>query len=179
MLRLTSTRRFLSTGRTLLVASALSLGAPVFTGHAGTLAAATQAQAKNEALVRAAFDRWVAGTGNIFAELLSPDVVWTIHGSGPIAGTYRGREDFIERASMPLISRLATPLVPRVHHIWSADDTVIMRFDGSAKTNSGETYENQFVWIFRLREGRVHEAEAFLDLTAYQRVLDTNEPRAR
>lgn len=54
-----------------------------------------------------------------------------------MAGTYRGVEDFVERASAPLISRLATPLVPRVHHIWADGDTVIVRFDGSATTTSG------------------------------------------
>jgi ketosteroid isomerase-like protein len=120
--------------------------------------------------------KWRAG-GNLFAELLARDVVWTIHGSDPVAGTYRGVEDFVTRASAPLISRLATPLVPEVRHIWADGDTVIVRFDGSATTTSGAPYDNQFVWIFRMESGSVVEAEAFLDLTAYRKVVENNEPR--
>ncbi|WP_458095561.1 nuclear transport factor 2 family protein [Roseomonas sp. WA12] len=131
---------------------------------------------RNEEIVRRAFDGWAAGR-SAFTELLSPDVVWTIHGSGPVAGTYRSRADFIERASRPLINRLATPLVPKVHHIWATGDTVIIRFEASATTNSGAAYTNQFVWIFRMRDGSVVEAEAFLDLVAYQRAVEGSEPR--
>lgn len=149
------------------------------------LVVASSAQAKcetvtsrNETIVRQAFDSWAKG-GNVFAELLAPDVRWTIHGSGPVAGTYVGLTDFVERASMPLVSRLAKPIVPAVHNIWAVGDTVIVRFDGSATTTSGAPYVNQFVWIFRMSNGVVTEAEAFLDLVAYQQVVDNNKPRAK
>jgi uncharacterized protein len=145
---------------------------------AGRLSLCEAVTSRNEALVRQAFDNWAKG-GNVFAELLAPNVRWTIHGSGPVAGTYNGLKDFVERASMPLVSRLAKPIVPKVHHIWAIGDTVIVRFDGSATTTSGAPYFNQFVWIFRMDNGVVTEAEAFLDLVAYQRVVDNNTPRAK
>lgn len=133
---------------------------------------------KNKSVVQAAFDKWREGT-YIFAELLAPDVVWTIHGSGPVAGTYRNQEDFIEKASRPLVSRLATPILPEVHNIFADGDTVIIRFDGTATTTSGAPYRNQFVWIFEMKDGLVVNAEAFLDLVAYQQVVDNNEPRSQ
>nr|WP_234896479.1 nuclear transport factor 2 family protein [Sinorhizobium meliloti] len=135
------TDRLAGGGRKLLIASTVvgSMGP----AHADTIAP-PDIEAQNRATVRAAFEKWRAG-GNIFAELLAPDVVWTIHGSGPVGGTYRGVEDFVELASTPLISRLATPLVPRVHHVWADGDTVIIRFDGSATTTSGAPYRNKFV----------------------------------
>lgn len=144
--------------------------------EASVQAQGVEATARNEAIVRRAFDNWAKG-GNVFAELLAPDVRWTILGSGPVAGTYIGLKDFVERASRPLVSRLATPIVPKVHHIWATGDTVIVRFDGSATTTSGAPYANQFVWIFRMTDGVVAEAEAFLDLIAYQQVVDNNAPR--
>jgi ketosteroid isomerase-like protein len=109
---------------------------------------------------------------------LRPDVVWTIHGSGPVAGTYRSQDDFVGRASRPLTSRLATPVVPEVRSIYAVADTVLIRFDGSATTTSGTPYRNQFLWMFRMKDGLVTEAEAFLDLVAYQQVVENNEPRA-
>lgn len=131
---------------------------------------------ENRKIVSEAFDTWRAG-GNVFTTLLSPDVVWTIRGSGPVAGTYSGLPDFLERASRPLVDRLATPVVPDIQGIFADGDIVIVRFDGSATTLSGDPYRNQFVWIFRMQSGLVVEAEAFLDLTAYQAVIDSNQPR--
>lgn len=129
----------------------------------------------NEAVVRAAFDRWAKEGSSVF-DLLSPDVRWTIHGSGPPAGVYVGREEFVQRAAQPLTRRLASPLVPKVHHVWSAGDTVIIRFDASATTTAGAPYRNQFLWIWRMEDGVVVEAEAFLDLVAYREVIRNSRP---
>lgn len=138
----------------------------------------TAIEARNKAIVRDAFEKWRGGT-YLFGALLAPDIVWTIHGSGSVAGTYRNQEDFIERAARPLQSRLATPVVPEVRNIYAVGDTVLIRFDGSATTTSGAPYRNQFLWMFRMKDGLVIEAEAFLDLAAYQRVVENNEPRAQ
>ncbi|WP_340117259.1 nuclear transport factor 2 family protein [Pelagibius sp. 7325] len=166
--------RLAGPGRVLLVASALAVA--LGSARADTPATEAEITTRNEAVVRDAFADW-AGGRYVFADLLAADVVWTIHGSGPVAGTYNGVDDFIERASGPLTSRLATPVVPDVHEIWAEGDTVIIRFDGSATTTSGAPYENQFVWIFRMADGKVIQAEAFLDLVAYQEVVDNNKPR--
>lgn len=168
--------RLAGAGNKLLIVSLFV--ATIGPAEANTTAPNADITAQNQTIVREAFEKWRAGD-NIFAELLAPDVVWTIHGSGPVAGTYRSVQDFVERASAPLISRLATPLVPDVHNIWADGNTVIIRFDGSATTTSGAPYRNQFVWIFRMEQGSVVEAEAFLDLLAYQEVVENNEPRAQ
>ena len=151
----------------LVLAAIMTIGV----AHAGT----GGEESRNAELVRAAFTAWERGEGAVF-DLLAPDIAWTIHGSGPVAGTYHGVDAFLERASAPLVSRLATPLVPRVHHIWADGERVIVRFDASATTTSGAPYENRFVWIFRLEDDAVVEAEAFLDLVAYQQVVENNEP---
>lgn len=165
------------TTRNLLIALVLTaLTVPLLAStNAGTV---TNAEANNEAVVREAFEQWAVGSGNVF-DLLSPNVRWKVHGTGPVADTYNGVEDFMQRGSVPLVSRLATPLTTFVHHIWATGDRVLVRFDASATTTSGASYRNQFVWIFRMEDGLVVEAEAFLDLVAYQEVIENNEPRPR
>ena len=98
-----SRRKFL-----IVLACVSAMGGPA---QANSTAPGADIEARNEAIVREAFEGWGAG-GNVF-KLLAPDVVWTIHGSGPVADTYRGVEDFVQRGSRPLVSRLATPLTPR------------------------------------------------------------------
>lgn len=158
-----------------LVALTALTAVPMFATPARADASAT---ARNETIVRDAFQRWAAGE-NVFQHLLAPDIVWTIPGSGPVARTYRGMNDFVENASMPLVSRLATPLVPQVQRIWAVEDRVMIRFNATATTTGGHPYRNQFVWFFRMKEGKVTEAEAFLDLAAYEQVVANNMPRAR
>ena len=175
--------RLVGAGRALVPAS-LFLIAVASASQAQTAAPArtmgpeATVETRNKAIVKAAFEKWRTG-GDVFAELLSPDIVWTIRGSGPVAGTYRGLEDFTQRASAPLVSRLIGPITPEVRSIWADGDTVIIRFDGSATTTSGAPYRNQFVWILRMNGGRAVEAEAFLDLVAYQQVVENNEPRTQ
>jgi ketosteroid isomerase-like protein len=143
----------------------------------GTASGAAGSEAeRNREIVREAFETWADG-GSIFDELLAEDVVWTIHGSGPVARTYNGRQEFVEDASAPLVSRLSTPIVPNVQRIWAEDDTVVVRFDGAAMTTSNTPYRNQFLWIFEMEDGVVVRAEAFLDLNAYREVVENNTPR--
>lgn len=175
--------RLAGAGHRLLVAAAfVAVIAPahaeITASDPGAATHDTAIEARNKAIVHDAFEKWRGGT-YVFAALLAPDVVWTIHGSGPVAGTYRSQDDFVERASRPLTSRLATPVVPEVRNIYAVGDTVLIRFDGSATTTSGAPYRNQFLWMFRMKDGLVIEAEAFLDLVAYQRAVENNEPRAR
>lgn len=158
----------------------LSLPGAAIANTAGTQVQSAESAAieqRNKAIVEAAFEKWRGGT-YVFGELLAPDVIWTIHGSGPVAGTYRNQKDFIEQASRPLTSRLATPIAPEVHNIFADGATVIIRFDGTATTTSGPPYRNQFVWILKMKNGLVVSAEAFLDLVAYQQVVDNNAPRS-
>ncbi|WP_338544491.1 nuclear transport factor 2 family protein [Pseudomonas benzopyrenica] len=136
------------------------------------VAAAESTTERNQRLVERAFANWSAGRGSLFDDLLSPTVVWTIQGSGPAAGTYHGREDFLERAVRPFAQRLATPIVPRVQAIWAREDQVVVRWNGTATARDGAPYRNEYVWIFKLDGTRATQVEAFLDLVPYQDVID-------
>ena len=158
-------------------ASPVTRKGPIMT-HSRTAATTTANETEtNRQVVADAFRTWEQGT-YVFGELLSEDVVWTIHGTGPAAGVYTDMTTFVEQAAKPVTSRLASPLLPKVHHIWAEGDTVIIRWDGSASTTGGGIYENQFLWIFKMKDGLVTEAEAFLDLRAYDALVADNEPRA-
>ncbi|QCP14427.1 nuclear transport factor 2 family protein [Pseudoduganella umbonata] len=145
----------------LLAAAGACAAAPDMPADTGT----------NRQLVDAAFQRWAAGGSGFFNELLHEDVTWTIAGSGPSAGTYRGRQAFIDRAVAPFVARLASPIKPVARQVWADGEHVIVRWDGEATAADGQPYRNSYVWIFRMRGGRAIEATAFLDLAAYDDVL--------
>ena len=126
---------------------------------------------RNKQIVAAAFDRWSAGGSSFFSETLAPDIVWTIEGSGPSAGTYRGMADFTARAITPFVSRLREPVRPVSTQIWADGDHVIIHWEGEAVARDGKPYQNRYAWIFRMAGGRAVEATAFLDLAPYDDVI--------
>lgn len=135
-------------------------------------AAAGTRTAANEARVRAAFDAWRAGTGNVF-DLLHEDAVWTVAGDSPVSGVYRGKRDFMDNAVAPITARLATPIVPQVDHLVAQGDSVVAIWRGTARANDGGTYANHYAWhmVFDA-DGRIVRVVAFLDTWALQALME-------
>lgn len=134
--------------------------------------------AANEKIIRQAFEDW-AERGGAFARVLSPEISWQVHGSSLYSKTYTGIESFVNDASMPIISRLETPLKPDLKHVWSEDDKVIVRFDATALTVAGTLYQNKYLWILTMRDGLVAHSEAFLDMAAYDALIASVPPKSR
>lgn len=125
----------------------------------------------NRRVITGAFARWATGTGDFFDEVLAADVVWTIEGSGPSAGVFRGRDDFLARAVRPFASRLSTPVRPTDVRVWADGDNVIVKWKGSGVACDGRAYRNSYAWFFRMENGQAAEVTAFLDLAPYDDVL--------
>jgi uncharacterized protein len=127
--------------------------------------AVTDKEAQNKRLVQQAFK------GNIF-DLLTDDVQWTITGSSPLSKTYVGKQQFIDRTVTPLTSRFATPLVPKIRKVYADGDDVIVLWDGTATAKDNRPYRNTYCWIMTLKNRRITNVVAFLDLAAYTDVLN-------
>jgi len=128
-------------------------------------------EASNRKVVTEAFERWAAGGTTFFQDVLYEDVVWTVRGSGPSAGEYRGLEDLVERAARPLAERLEVPLRPTRTDIWADGEHVIIFWEGEGLMQGGEPYRNTYAWIFEMRDGKAANVDAFLDLRAFDRAL--------
>ena len=134
-----------------------------------------QLEARNREIVRGAFEAWAAG-GTQFFDLLAPDATWTIAGSGPSAGTYHGRQAYLDAAVTPLFARLAAPTVPHVKNLWADGDHVIVRWEQHTPARDGAPYRNSYAWFFKMRDGQAVAVTAFLDLPAYDALLARVEP---
>lgn len=127
---------------------------------------------KNKAFISQAFAKWAAGGSTFFQDVLTEDVVWTIKGTSPVAGTYKGRTIFIEQAVAPFAARLSSFVKPKVNDIWADGNDVVVYWDGAGVATDGKPYNNSFVWIFRMQDLRATEVIAFLDLTQYDDVIN-------
>ncbi|EXJ68717.1 uncharacterized protein A1O5_08511 [Cladophialophora psammophila CBS 110553] len=88
--------------------------------------------------------------GTSFAAALSDDLVWTVTGSSPIAGTYNGKQVYIDKVLTPLRDVLVSLPVPIVEHIFADGDwaTVNWRSQGVVGKN-GANYDMQYAWLMR------------------------------
>ncbi|MCD5996157.1 nuclear transport factor 2 family protein [Pseudomonas sp. CDFA 602] len=160
----------LRTTRSAILTVATLIGVGLFSGTVAA-GAETDLEAHNTQRVTDAFDRWAAGGTEFFSDMLTSDITWTIKGSGPSAGVYRGMDPFIERAIKPFVSRLSSPVRPLSKHVWADGDHVIVQWEGAGVARDGRAYNNSYVWIFHMRDGKAFEVTAYLDLVPYDDVL--------
>ncbi|HTO53158.1 MAG TPA: nuclear transport factor 2 family protein [Myxococcota bacterium] len=132
-------------------------------------------QERNKAAVRAAFDRWSAGTGSPF-ELLADDSTWTITGSSPLSKTYP-RKQFLDELIAGFNARVKQPLSARVRGIWADGDMVIALFDAEALAHDDQPYRNTYTWYFEMKDGKVASAIAFFDTRQLDALWTRVSPR--
>lgn len=156
--------------RSLAFAGCMLMSVVLFPGVAGATPE-TDMEARNAQIVTEAFDRWAAGGTTFFNDIVASNVSWTIKGSGPSAGTFKGRDVFIEQAVRPFVSRLSTPIRPVSKQVWADGDHVVIHWDGAGVARDGKPYTNSYAWIFRMHNGKAVDVTAFLDLAPYDDVL--------
>lgn len=138
--------------------------------HAQVAPTGTATERTNKDIVARAYAAWASGGTNFF-DILDDRVVWTILGPGPHAKRYDSKAAFLEAAVAPFGARLSSPLKPTVRSIHADGHDVVILWDGVATTRDSQTYRNTYAWFFTMRNGRVVEAKALLDLQAYGEVL--------
>ncbi|WP_062382185.1 nuclear transport factor 2 family protein [Pseudomonas abietaniphila] len=153
-----------------VIAAAMVVYATLASGFAVAQGSETTTE-RNRTFIAQAFANWAAGGKTFFQDVVAPDVIWTIKGTSPVAGTYRSRDDFLKRAVAPFAARLASPVQPTVKDIWADRNDVIVYWDGVATAADGATYRNSYVWIFRMKNLRATEVVAFLDLVPFDDVI--------
>ncbi|ETI26918.1 hypothetical protein G647_10017 [Cladophialophora carrionii CBS 160.54] len=117
--------------------------------------------------------------GASFAAALSDDLVWTVTGSSPIAGTYDGKQTYVDRVLTPLRDVLVTLPVPIVEHIFADGDWAVVnwRSEGVYGKN-GANYDMQYAWLMRTEvdgddgERKIVEVTGFYDSVKVMAVFE-------
>jgi ketosteroid isomerase-like protein len=128
-------------------------------------------EAKNKATVKATLEAWKAGDGSALQRLVSDDIEWTIAGNSAAAGTTHGWAELMDKVLRPFGARFShssnrfRPSV--IHGIYADGNTVTAHFDGAGTTNNGQSYENSYVWLLTMRDGKAIRATAFFDSIAF------------
>jgi len=103
-------------------------------------------------------------TAEIFLGALAEDVVWTATGTSPIAGTYRGRDAYIDGIYRRLDERLARWPRPQVERIISDGQWGVVEFSSTEGLGkNGTDYTMRYCWVIHVVEDRVVEVVGYYD----------------
>ncbi|WP_158547851.1 nuclear transport factor 2 family protein [Dyadobacter luteus] len=128
-------------------------------------------QAANKQIVTDALSESAHDFTLFFKNLFSKDVQWTIAGHGPVASTYYGMEELFEIAESPLYLRLAQPLTIKTLGVWADGNQVFARIESASVAIDGQPYQNAYMYIMTIENGKVVSGIEWLDLNAYYDIV--------
>ena len=144
-------------------------------GAAGGAIANGVARSANLRAVRGVFRKWSAGEASLF-DLMTDDAVIVIPGTAPHCGTF-SKSVFARDVAAPFMARFSRPPAPRATKVWSDGDDVAVLAKAEGMRRDGKPYANSYVFVLKMRGGRVVRATEFLDMTAFNDVWDHVEPK--
>ena len=112
-----------------------------------------------------------AGDGAKIAELLDENVRWTPPGAAGL-GAPVGRNEVLQamaEAGQKFFD-LSTMKVD-IKWIVAEGDKVVIRQHATAKAANGKDYENEYVWVYFCREGKIVEIEEHTDSQHFKEIV--------
>jgi ketosteroid isomerase-like protein len=118
---------------------------------------------ENKQIVLDAYAALNAGDPAGYLSRLSDDVVATYYGSFKLAGTYRGKQDFVTNFIPGLVERLEGGIKLTVVNAVAEGDHVVIEARGEARAKDGRDYNNSYSIWFRLNGGKIAEMREYMD----------------
>jgi len=125
----------------------------------------------NKEIIAAAFEKMAQGDPSLWLDTMADDIRYELVGDNSWGRVYRGKQAFREELGRPLMSRVEPPLRMRAMRILSDGDHVVLEAAGENQTRSGETYNNRYCMIIRMKDGKVVELTEYVDTALLLRVL--------
>jgi len=133
----------------------------------------------NRQTIRAAFEAWSDRTGTI-EEVFAAEMVWRIEGRSVASREYASKQEFIDEVLAPFGARFSSSSDPfrpiAIRAVHADGDTVIVLWDGRGTANDGQPYENTYVWIMKMDDGKVVDGTAFYDSIAFNELWSRVRP---
>lgn len=117
----------------------------------------------NREIITAIFAETAKGNGRPYVEAMADDCVWIARGQNSWAGAYRGKETILTELFgrlRQLLDGRNTCIPSRIH---ADGDFVIVEANGQNKLKDGRSYNNEYCFVIRMRDGKMIEITEYLD----------------
>jgi uncharacterized protein len=114
-------------------------------------------------IVQQWFDLIARGDAQAAFRLFTDDVVYHLKGTTPVSGVYRGLREIVEDFFTPWRKQIVGDIALSVDELVGDGERVVALARGKAKTIHGLPYDNDYAFVFRLRDGKISEVVEYLD----------------
>ncbi|SIN65077.1 hypothetical protein SAMN02745824_1470 [Parasphingorhabdus marina DSM 22363] len=129
---------------------------------------------KNRALITSAFDGLAKGDPSNFMPLFDDRIEWQVMGSSAWSKHAKGLDAVTRELVGPLFARFAGPYLTAAELIVADGQHVAVQAKGNAETHEGERYDNDYCFIFTLRNGKIVKVVEYMDTILADQALGTN-----
>ncbi len=117
----------------------------------------------SQTLVRQWFDHIADGNVEAAFALCTDDVAYTLKGTTPVSGTYRGLNAIFKDFFGPWGKRIDGHITLSIDEMIGDGDRIAVLSRGSAMTTLGHRYDNEYAFVFGIRDGKIYEILEYLD----------------
>lgn len=121
-------------------------------------------------VVRAWFERSFAGDPTL-GELLADDALWWVQPGSPMAGDYRGREAVLAMLGRAFGLYDAASMRTEQRLLLADGEWVCVWLALAARTAKGREWQSDYVFLFRVADGRIREVREFIDTQRVREVV--------
>src|SRR6267154_783285 len=119
--------------------------------------------AENKQFISNMFAELSKGNGDAFLNALADDVSFTIIGSTKYSGTFKGKQELINKLLAPLNAQIEGGMTITPDNLIADGDFVAMQARGKALSKNGRRYDNTYCHVFRFANGKVLQVTEYLD----------------
>jgi ketosteroid isomerase-like protein len=127
--------------------------------------------ADNKRLLQHVYTEISKGNVEPLVESMADDIEWTIIGTTGLSGTFRGKQEVLEKLLGPLSSRLDGPVEFNFERFIAEGDHVVMQARGRAIATSGEPYNNTYCIVAMIVDGKVRQMTDYVDTELITKAL--------
>ena len=124
----------------------------------------------NAQLISDIFDEIAKGNGTPFWEVCHDDVVWRTIGEGSWSGEFSGKQTVVDEIFRPL-NRVLVERATIPTRLIDGDDVIVVQARGRNLTRDGQRYDNDYVFVIHLEDGKIVRYEEYCDTELIARVL--------
>jgi len=111
-----------------------------------------------------------------FFSQVSPNVLWEVMGTHPLAGVYHGKQEFLDHTFVRLKKLLKGGPVLKVSNILITEDTTIAIVEMIQLSYSinDKPFNNTYCWIVKFENEIIVHVRAYLDSALVQALVNEN-----
>lgn len=127
----------------------------------------------NRSLIIKAFEGLRNGDPSHFTPLFAEDIEWQVMGSSAWSKHAKGLANVERDLVGPLFARFAGPYLNIPELILADGDHVVVLAKGDAETVEGKRYDNDYCFVFRMKDGKIVEVREYMDTILADAALGT------